>query len=141
MKLRGKVAIAPIPSDEGKPPASLSVFWTLAVGTGSKHKQAAYDFLHFLTQPKLDLGIVKHGTVGGRLSTWRNPEVQQQIPAYSKIEEISLGARKLPRSKNLPAFAEILNDVAMEALTTQEPSATILAKAQQRIIAQRITFK
>ncbi len=139
--LRGKVAIAPIPSDEGKPPASLSVFWTLGVGTGSKHKQAAYDFLHFLTQPKLDLGIVKHGTVGVRLSTWRNAEVQQQIPAYSKIEEISLGARKLPRSKNLPAFAEILNDVAMEALTTQEPSATILAKAQQRIIAQRITFK
>jgi multiple sugar transport system substrate-binding protein len=139
--LRGKVAIAPIPSDEGKPPASLSVFWTLAVGTGSKHKQAIYDFLHFLTQPKLDLGIVKHGTVGVRLSTWRNAEVQQQIPAYSKIEEISLGARKLPRSKNLPAFAEILNDVAVEALTTQEPSATILAKAQQRIIAQRITFK
>jgi multiple sugar transport system substrate-binding protein len=139
--LRGKVAIAPIPSDEGKPPASLSVFWTLGIGTGSKHKQAAYDFLHFLTQPKLDLGIVKHGTVGVRLSTWRNAEVQQQIPAYAKIEEISLGARKLPRSKNLPAFAEILNDLAVEALTTQEPSATILAKAQQRIIAQRITFK
>jgi len=138
--LRGKVAIAPIPSDEGKP-ASLSVFWTLGIGTGSKHKQAAYDFLHFLTQPELDLGILKHGTVGVRLSTWRNAEVQQQIPAYGKIEEISLGARKLPRSKNLPAFAEILNDVAVEALTTQEPSATILAKAQQRIIAQRITFK
>ena len=92
-------------------------------------------------QRPLDLGIVKHGTVGVRLSTWRDAEVQQQIPAYSKIEEISLGARKLPRSKNLPAFAEILNDVAVEALRTKEPSATILAKAQQRIIAQRITFK
>src|SRR6201996_2129730 len=67
--LRGKVAIAPIPSDEGKPPASLSVFWTLGIGTGSKHKQAAYDFLHFLTQPELDLGIVNHGTGGGGLST------------------------------------------------------------------------
>jgi ABC-type glycerol-3-phosphate transport system substrate-binding protein len=56
--LRGKVAIAPIPSDEGKPPASLSVFWTLGIGSGSKHKQAAYDFLHFLMQPDLDFGIV-----------------------------------------------------------------------------------
>jgi multiple sugar transport system substrate-binding protein len=139
--LRGKVAIAPIPAEEGKLPASLSVFWTLGIGAGSKHKQAAYDFIHFLTQPELDLGIVKHGTVGVRLSTWRNPGVQQQIPAYSKIEEISLGARKLPRSKNLPAFAEILNDVAVQALTTQEASATILAKAQQRITAQRITFR
>jgi multiple sugar transport system substrate-binding protein len=138
--LRGKIAIAPIPADAGKPMASLSVFWTLGIGIGSKHKQIAYDFLHFLTQPELDLGIVKHGTVGVRLSTWRNAELHQQIPAYGKIEEISLGARKLPRSRNLPAFAEILNAVAVEALTTQEPSVSILAKAQQRITAQRITF-
>jgi multiple sugar transport system substrate-binding protein len=136
--LQGKIAIAPIPSDEGKPPASLSVFWNLGIGTGSKNKQAAYDFIHFLTQPEMDLGIVKHGTVGVRLSTWRNAEVQKQIPAYAKIEEISLGARKLPRSRNLPAFAEILNDVAMEALKTDEPSAAILAKGQARIDAQRI---
>jgi multiple sugar transport system substrate-binding protein len=139
--LRGKIAIAPIPADEGKPAASLSVFWTLGIGVGSKNKQAAYDFMHFLTRPELDLGIVKHGTVGVQLSTWRNAEVQKQIPAYSKIEEISLGARKLPRSRNLPAFAEILNDVATEALKTSEPSVSILAKAQQRILAQRITFR
>jgi multiple sugar transport system substrate-binding protein len=138
--LRGKIGIAPIPAEEGTVPASLSVFWTLGIGSGSKHKQAAYDFLHFLTQPELDLGIVKHGTVGVRLSTWRDAQVQRQIPAYSKIEEISLGARKLPRSKNLPAFAAILNDVAIEALTTEEASKAILAKAQQRIFAQRITF-
>jgi len=139
--LCGKIAIAPIPSDEGKPPASLSVFWTLGIGTGSKNKQAAYDFIHFLTQPEMDLSIVKHGTVGVRLSTWRNTEVQKEIPAYAKIEEISLGARKLPRSRNLPAFAEILNDVAMEALKTDEPSAAILAKGQARIDAQRIAFR
>src|SRR5215470_1186224 len=138
--LRGKIGIAPIPSDEGKPPASLSVFWTLGIGTGSRNKQAAYDFIHFVTQPEMDLGIVQHGTVGVRLSTWRNADVQKQIPAYAKIEEISLGARKLPRSRNLPAFAEILNDVAMEALNTNESSAEILARGQQRINAQRIAF-
>ncbi len=139
--LRGKIAIAPIPADEGKPAASLSVFWTLGIGTGSRNKQAAYDFMHFLTQPEMDLGIVKHGTVGVRLSTWRNTEVQKEIQAYAKIEEISLGARRLPRSRSLPAFAEILNDVAMEALNTTEPSAEILARGQQRIKAQRITFR
>ncbi|HEX3438245.1 MAG TPA: extracellular solute-binding protein, partial [Pseudacidobacterium sp.] len=139
--LLGKVAIAPIPADEGNPAASLSVFWTLGIGTGSKQKQAAFDFLHFLTQPELDLGIVKHGTVGVRLSTWRNPEVQKYASAYSKIEEISLGARRLPRSRNLPAFAAILNDVATQALATQEPSAEILKKSQQRIEAQRINFR
>jgi len=139
--LRGKIAIAPIPADEGKPAASLSVFWTLGIGTGSKNKQAAYDFIHFLTQPEMDLGIVKHGTVGVRLSTWRDAEVQKEIPAYAKIEEISLGARKLPRSRNLPVFAGILNEVAMEALRTDEPSAAILARGQARIDAQKIAFR
>jgi multiple sugar transport system substrate-binding protein len=139
--LQGKVAIAPVPAEEGKPAASLSVFWTLGIGTGSKHKQAAYDFMHFLTQPELDLGIVKHGTVGVRLSTWRNPDVQKQAPAYSRIEEVSLGARRLPRSRNLPAFAAILNDVATEALTKQTPSAEILKKAQQRIAEMGTNFR
>lgn len=139
--LRGRVAIAPIPADEGHPPISLSVFWTLGIGTGSKHKQEAFDFMHFLTQPELDKGIVKHGTVGVRLSTWRDHEVQRHAPAYSKIEEISLGARRLPRSRNLPAFAAILNDVATTALTTHEASADILKNAQQRIAAQKINFR
>jgi multiple sugar transport system substrate-binding protein len=139
--LRGKVAIGPVPAAEGKPAASLSVFWTLGIGAGSRNKQAAFDFLHFLTQPDLDRGIVKHGTVGVRLSTWRDPKVQEQSPAYGKIEQISFGARKLPRSRNLPAFAAILNDVATAALTTQESSAEILKKAQKCIAERRITFR
>lgn len=138
--LRGKVSIAPIPSDPGKPPASLSVFWTLGIGAGSAHKQAAYDFLHFLTQPDLDKRLVRHGTVGVRLSTWRDAEVRQHAPVYSKIEEISLGARRLPRSRALPAFAAILDDVVTAALATSEPSAEILRKAQQRRVAEKITF-
>lgn len=139
--LSGKVSIAPIPSSEGIPSASLSVFWTLGIGTGSKNKQAAYDFIRYLTQPDLDKGIVKHGTVGVRLSTWRDPEVQKHAPAYQRIEEISLGARRLPRSRNLPAFAAILNDVVTSALSTSEPSADILKRAQQRIIAQNLSFR
>lgn len=139
--LRGKVAIAPIPTDGENPAISLSVFWALGIGSGSKHKDAAFDFLYFLTQPELDKGIVKHGTVGVRLSTWRDAEVREQVPAYSKIEEISLRARRLPRSRNLAAFAAILNDVATAALATHEPSTEILKKAQQRCALQRITFQ
>lgn len=139
--LRGKVAIAPIPADEGQPAASLSVFWTLGIASGSHQKQAAWDFIHFLTQPALDKGIVRHGTVGVRLSTWRDPEVRKNAPVYSKIEEISLGARKLPRSRNLPAFAAIVNDVVIAALTTTRSSAEILDEAQQRIAEQGLAFQ
>ncbi len=127
--MHGKVAIASIPAAGRSAATSLSVFWTLGIGVGSRQKQAAFDFLHFLMQPDLDKGIVKHGTVGVRLSTWRDPDVQNEIRAYSKIEEISERARRLPRSRNLPAFAAVLNDVATAALTTREPSAGILEES------------
>ncbi|MFZ0661887.1 MAG: extracellular solute-binding protein [Acidobacteriaceae bacterium] len=139
--LQGKVAIAPIPAEEGKPAISLSVFWTLGIGSGSTQKQPAYDFMHFLAQPALDKKIVRHGTVGVRLSTWRDPEVRKHAPVYSKIEEISLGARRLPRSRNLPAFASIVNDVVTKALTSDQASAEILREAQRRIVEQRLAFR
>jgi len=139
--LRGKVAIAPIPADPGRQSVSLSVFWTLGIGTGSRHKQQAYDFLRFVTQPELDKKMVRHGTVGVRLSTWRDAEVRAHAPVYGKIEEISLGARKLPRRRSLPAFAAILNDVATAALTTDKSSAEILKQAQRRLSAQGIVLQ
>jgi len=97
--------------------------------------------LHFVSQPELDKKMVRHGTVGVRLSTWRNPEVQKNTPAYSKIEEISLGARTLPRSRNLPAFAACVDEVVIAALTTARPSSEILRDAQRRIARERITFR
>ncbi|HEU4982830.1 MAG TPA: extracellular solute-binding protein [Acidobacteriaceae bacterium] len=139
--LRGKVSIAPIPTDPGEPAVSLSVFWTQGIGSGSKLKQKAYDFLHFVNQPELDKKMTRHGTVGVRLSTWRDSEVQKNTPAYRKIEEISLGARTLPRSRNLPAFAACVDDVVTTALTTARPSSEILRDAQRRIARERITFR
>jgi multiple sugar transport system substrate-binding protein len=117
------------------------VFWTLGIGSGSRHKQQAYDFLHFVTQPELDKKMTRHVTFCVRLSTWRDPEVQKNAPIYSKIEEISLGARTLPRSRNLPAFAACVDDVVTTALTTARPSAEILRDAQRRISRERITFQ
>ena len=70
--LAGKVAIAPIPAESGTAPVSLSVFWALAMGAGSRDKDLAWEFLRFVASPERDLAITRHGTVGVRLSTWRN---------------------------------------------------------------------
>jgi multiple sugar transport system substrate-binding protein len=139
--LDGRVSLAPIPCDEGLTPASLSVFWTMAIGSGSQHKQAAYDFLRFLARPEQDLEASRHGVVGVRLSTWRDAEVQRTIPAFRQIEEISLGARRLPRTPSLPAFAEIANQIIERALKTGEPSASILQWAQQQAVEKKIRFE
>lgn len=138
--LSGKVAIAPIPADYGTEPVSLSVFWALAMGKGSRQKELAWQFLRFVSSPERDLGITRHGTVGCRLSTWRNPELQSKIPVYRQVEAISLGARQLPTGPGMAAFAAIIDQVITRALTTSEPSAVILESAQREIDSKGIRF-
>jgi multiple sugar transport system substrate-binding protein len=136
----GKVAIAPIPAEYGAAPVSLSVAWTLAMGKGSLKKELAWQFLRFVASPERDLGITSHGTVGCRLSTWRNPELQSRIPVYREVEAISLGARQLPTGPDLASFAAIIDAIITRALTTSEPSAAILKSAQREIDTKGIRF-
>jgi multiple sugar transport system substrate-binding protein len=138
--LAGKVAIAPIPTGYGAPPVSLSVFWALAMGRGSRHKELVWQFLRFVASPERDLGITRHGTVGCRLSTWRNPELRSRIPVYREVEAISLGARQLPTGAGMASFAAIIDEVTTRALTTDEPSAAILESAQREIDSKGIRF-
>ena len=131
--LAGKVAIAPIPAAPGHAHVSLSVFWAFAMAAGSRNKELAWKFLRFIASPERDLGITRHGAVGTRLSTWRNPALQAEIPAYRKIESISLGARQLPVGPQMSAFAAIIDAVITRALTTTDASTAILATAQMEI--------
>lgn len=139
--LEGKVAIAAIPSMEGCTPVSLSVFWALVIGSGSRNKELAWEFLRFVAGPERDLGLIPHGTVGARLSTWRNPELQARIPVYRGIESISLGARQLPRGPQMAAFAAIIDSVVTRALNTSNGTATILEAAQNEVDRAQMRFQ
>jgi multiple sugar transport system substrate-binding protein len=138
--LAGKVAIAPIPTGHGAPPISLSVFWALAMGSGSHNKELAWNFLRFIATPERDLGITRHGAVGVRLSTWRNPALQAQIPVYRQIETISLGARQLPTGSHMADFASVIDAVITRALATADPTPVILGEAQNEIDSRGIRF-
>lgn len=138
--LAGKVAIAPIPVEPGQKPVSLSVFWAMAMGSGSKQKELAWEFLRFIATPELDLARTKHGTVGVRLSTWRDTRLQARVPAYAKIEAISLGARQLPVGPQMAAFAHVIDSVVTRALATPDPTAIILEEAQREIDRRGIRF-
>ncbi|MFP5235646.1 MAG: ABC transporter substrate-binding protein [Acidobacteriota bacterium] len=138
--LAGKVAIAPIPAAPGTEPVSLSVFWPLAMGSGSRNKDLAWEFLRFVASPERDLGITRHGAVAVRLSSWRNAALQAEIPAYREIERISLGARQLPQGEKMSAFASLLDTVMACALGSSEPTEAILEEAQDEIERKDIRF-
>lgn len=138
--LEGRVALAPIPCAEGKPPVSLSAFWSFAIAASSPNKRRAWDLLRFLARPEMDRVVVKHGAVGVRLSTWRDSEVRRAVPAFAEIERISRGARSLPWTTSLPAFAEIVNEIVSQALNSQQSSREILQAAQMKAREKNIHF-
>lgn len=131
--LHGKIAVAPLPVEPGCDPTSLSVFWALAMGSGSRQKSLAWEFLRFVTAPEQDLGITHHGAVGVRLSTWRDPNLQEEIPVYAQLESLSMRARTLPSCHSMAAFASIVDGVMSRALRTVDPTLAILEEAQQQV--------
>jgi len=139
--LQDRVQVAPIPCDESLRPVSLSAFWSFAIGSGSRVKQTAWEFLRFLARPEMDLVVTHQGAVGVRLSTWRDSEVRRSAPVYEQLEAISTGARRLPATPQLAEFAKLVNRVIESSLRTDESSCSILRRAQREAVEEQIRFR
>lgn len=133
--VKGKVAIAKLPLEavlEQTTSVSLSVYWTLVIAAGSRHKDEAYAFVRHACSPQMDKLTTMEGAIGCRLSTWSDPEVNAAIPFYHRLADLTPGARTLPRSRHFPALAHIIDEMAQQAICGAEPSGEILRRAQAK---------
>lgn len=133
--VKGKVDIAPIPCTEGNESASLNVYWLYTIGSGSKHKQLAYDFLRFATNRRNDKLLTLEGGIGCRISTWKDSGVNAIIPYYHKLEQLHQNARSLPQKANWAQIAKIIDEVVLQAINTDIPVEDLLEAGQQKINA------
>ena len=128
--LQGKLALAPVPGGKPGQTATLSTYWVIAIGAGSQAKPASYELLRHIASAASDKLTTLHGAVGVRLSTWNDSEVIERVPIYAQLERLSAAARTMPFCEDLPKLAEIVNQVTIEALTTNGASEDILKRAQ-----------
>lgn len=128
--VKGKTSVTTLPSVAGMPPASLIVYWLLAVAAGSRHPDVAYAFARHCCTPAMDKLTTLEGGIGCRLSTWDDPEVNALIPVYADLARLHEGTRTLPRSRELPALIHIIDEAVQAAIRSDEPSAAILQRAQ-----------
>jgi multiple sugar transport system substrate-binding protein len=128
--VKGKTAVTTLPTTPGTSPASLIVYWLLAVGAGTPHADTAYAFARHCATPAMDKVTTLTGGIGCRLSTWSDPEVNNMIPFYAELPRLYAGARTLPRSRQFPDLAHIVDIAVQEAITLETPTAEILRKAQ-----------
>jgi multiple sugar transport system substrate-binding protein len=78
------------------------------------------------------------GGIGCRLSTWDDPEVNALIPFSRRLPELHANARALPRSRDWPRLAHIIDAAVQEAIATDRPTAEILRAAQAQAAEIRL---
>jgi multiple sugar transport system substrate-binding protein len=124
---RGKVGVAQLPAG-----VSLSVYWMLVIGSGSRHKDEAYAFVRHACSAEMDKLTTLEGAIGCRLSTWNDPEVNAAVPFYHRLAELTPGARTLPRSRHFPALAHVIDQMVQQAIGTATPADELVRQAQAR---------
>ena len=130
--VRGPVDIADIPAEQGST-VSLNVYWLLAIAAGSPHATHAWQFLRNSLTPAMDRLTTTLGAIGCRKSTWRDPEVNRDIPFYHRIEQLHANAREIPRRADWPRIAAIIDQLVTATLTTADPIPDLLNKADASI--------
>ncbi|MBL0738622.1 extracellular solute-binding protein [Flavobacterium sp. GN10] len=132
-KVKGKIDITSLPSDPGHKTASLNVYWLYTIGSGSKHKKLAYDFLRFATTPESDKLLTTEGGIGCRKSTWKDAEINTLIPFYHKLEMLHENALTLPQTPIWPKVAELIDGAVLKAIETDISSEILLEETQKKI--------
>ena len=129
-RVKGLIDIAPMPAGAGGVAASLNIYWVLAIGAGCEHPNLAYSFIRHCTTPAMDKLTSAAGAIGCRRSTWADPQIRTAVPFYAGLEALHMKARELPSDPRFPELAHIIDDLVSLAITTDRPSAELLADAQ-----------
>jgi multiple sugar transport system substrate-binding protein len=132
-KVKGKVAIGPIPHAAGCPSASLNVYWILGVGAGSPHAEIAYRFLRHCASAPMDKMLTLEGGIGCRKSTWMDADVNKTIPFYNRLESLHQNARELPRLTNWAQLATLVDELVVQTINSQAPAAEITKAIQTKV--------
>lgn len=132
-KVKGKVDIANVPAGPTGEGASLNAYWMYVIGSGSSHKELAYEFIKFAVNAENDKLVTLEGAIGCRKSTWHDAAVNKEVPYYYKLEELHLNTRSLPRKSNWSEIADVIDALVLEVINSSKNIKRILDEAQQKV--------
>ena len=135
-KVVGKLGWTTMPvAEEGMTPYTMDDYWVWSIGSASRHKQAVYDFIRWQVSRENDaLTYTKGSGVGVRYDNYRDPEMIEQFPFVTGIEEaLSVNYFTPPK---IPEYAQV-NDViglAMsEVIAGRKDARTALNEAEEKV--------
>jgi len=129
-KVKGRIALAPIPAGAGGRSCSLNVYYFLSIGAGSKNKDLAFRFIRHCLRPEMDKLLTLAGAVGCRLSTWNDPEVNSAIPFFRALPQLHTNARSFPVDERFERVTHLIESAVLRAIRTNDPVEQILRDVQ-----------
>jgi multiple sugar transport system substrate-binding protein len=121
-KVAGKLGYAPFPASKGMtyPGISSVSTWGMTINKQSKNKDAAWEFIQFLTSTRGDLYMALKGNGPSRSSTYNNVDYKKQAPA-GYAEAVNAQLPQAVGIYTVPAgpveWAEITGTVANQVIT------------------------
>lgn len=131
-KVVGKVEIIPAPGLIAKPAPMIGI-WLLGISAYSKNKEAAFDFLQFVTSQRTQkLMCMEIGLPPTRESVYKDPEVVAKYRWYPAQLEALKASKPRPRVAEWveigPTFGNYLQLALVGELTAEEALAEANAK-------------
>jgi multiple sugar transport system substrate-binding protein len=131
--LRGKVGLAPLPSNSGQGSVSTLGGWMLAVPQRAPHPREAADLLRYLAsgpiQRRLALGL---GYLPGRRDLYREPSLLETKPWLADLASEFLGARPRPVTPYYMMMSQVLQpELSAVVVGLKSPRAALLSAQKQ----------
>jgi multiple sugar transport system substrate-binding protein len=108
-KIVHNVAITRLPHFQGGRSYSTLGGWQLGISSYSKNKDAAWEFVKFLTSERIQkLLALKAGLAPTRKILYSDEEIIELYPQFSQMKDVFITAHPRPRSPLYPAISNIL---------------------------------
>ncbi len=140
-KIAGKVGIKPMVHAPGQSSAATLGTWNLAISKYSKHPDAAWEFVEFMTNYESQkTKALMSGNPPSRKSTYDDEELLEKFPHYADYFDVFEGA--LPRPVT-PVYPEMSVDVLQPNIAsvlnrekTAQQAAEDMYQGMQRMLEQ-----
>ncbi|HOX33536.1 MAG TPA: ABC transporter substrate-binding protein [Spirochaetales bacterium] len=132
-KVAGLVKVAKHPGEVTKS-ASMIGIWHIAIPAASRSKQAAFDFLQFVTSKEIQKKMsVEVGLPPSRSSIYDDPEILKLRPWYPAIRDALANGKARPRTLYWAEIENTLGGYLQQALIGEKTGEAALREANQKI--------
>jgi multiple sugar transport system substrate-binding protein len=129
----GKVKVMKHPGEVAKSAPMIGI-WHIAIPAASKNKQAAFDFLQFVTSKEIQKKMsIEAGLPPSRASVYDDADILKLRPWYPAVRDALVNGKARPRTLYWAEIENILGGYLQQALIGEKSGADALKEANAAV--------